>query len=81
MTLDAVVRVVPVTREWAEALAEGDNVFGERFGVGVEAARVSGGAFPDLNSVATIAGAEYQAAWWRRATHFAAVLLVRAKRA
>jgi RimJ/RimL family protein N-acetyltransferase len=37
MILNAVVRVLPVTREWAEALAEGDNAFGERFGVGVEA--------------------------------------------
>jgi hypothetical protein len=35
--LDAAVRALPVTREWAEALAEGDDVFGERFGVGVEA--------------------------------------------
>jgi hypothetical protein len=37
MILDVVVRLLPVTREWAEALAEGDKVFGERFGIGVEA--------------------------------------------
>lgn len=30
------IRVSPVTREWAEALAEGDAVFSERFGVAVE---------------------------------------------
>ena len=30
------VRVEPVTLEWAEALAEGDGVFAERFGVLVE---------------------------------------------
>jgi RimJ/RimL family protein N-acetyltransferase len=31
------VRVVPVTREWAEALAQGDAVFQQRFGIPVEA--------------------------------------------
>lgn len=30
------MRVAPVTREWAEALAEGDEVFSARFGVEVE---------------------------------------------
>jgi len=29
------VRVEPVTREWAEALADGDAVFSEQFGVSV----------------------------------------------
>ena len=31
------VRVEPVRREWAEALAEGDAVFAQRFGIPVEA--------------------------------------------
>lgn len=31
------VRVEPVTRDWADALAEGDATFSERFGVPVEA--------------------------------------------
>jgi len=31
------MRLEPVTREWAEALAEGDDVFSERYGVRVEA--------------------------------------------
>ena len=30
------VRVEPVTREWAEALAEGERVFSHRFGISVE---------------------------------------------
>ena len=33
----SMVRVEPIRREWAEALAEGDEVFAERFGIAVEA--------------------------------------------
>jgi RimJ/RimL family protein N-acetyltransferase len=33
---DPMVRVEPIRREWAEALAEGDAVFTERFGIPVE---------------------------------------------
>jgi len=35
--VDVMVRVEPVRREWAEALAEGDAVFAQRFGIPVEA--------------------------------------------
>jgi len=35
--VDSMVRVEPISREWAEALAEGDTVFTERFGIPVEA--------------------------------------------
>lgn len=35
--MSPVVRVEPITLEWAEALAAGDAVFTERFGVPVEA--------------------------------------------
>ena len=35
--VDSMVRVEPITREWAEALAEGDTVLTERFGIPVEA--------------------------------------------
>ena len=35
--MDVMVRVEPVRREWAEALAEGDAVFAQRFGIPVEA--------------------------------------------
>jgi [ribosomal protein S5]-alanine N-acetyltransferase len=35
--VNRMVRVEPVRREWAEALAEGDAVFAERFGIPVEA--------------------------------------------
>ena len=31
------VRIEPIRRDWAEALAEGDAVFAERFGIPVEA--------------------------------------------
>src|SRR5215831_20487735 len=31
------VRIEPIRRDWAEALAEGDTVFAERFGIPVEA--------------------------------------------
>ena len=31
------VRIEPIRREWAEALAQGDTVFAERFGIPVEA--------------------------------------------
>jgi ribosomal-protein-alanine N-acetyltransferase len=34
--VEVMVRVEPVTRQWAEALAEGDAVFTERFGIPVE---------------------------------------------
>lgn len=30
------IRIEPITTEWAEALAEGDDVFAERFGIRVE---------------------------------------------
>lgn len=53
MILDAVVRVLPVTREWAEALAQGDSVFAERFGVGVEAGWLG---FPEALSLILEAG-------------------------
>jgi len=33
----SMVRVEPIRREWAEALAEGDEVFADRFGIAVEA--------------------------------------------
>jgi RimJ/RimL family protein N-acetyltransferase len=35
--VDVMVQVEPIRREWAEALAEGDAVFTERFGIAVEA--------------------------------------------
>ncbi|MBV9005396.1 MAG: hypothetical protein JO181_12115 [Solirubrobacterales bacterium] len=35
--VDSMVRVEPISREWAEALAEGDTVFTERLGIPVEA--------------------------------------------
>jgi len=38
------VRVEPVRREWAEALAEGDAVFAQRFGIPVE---VGWSGFPE----------------------------------
>jgi RimJ/RimL family protein N-acetyltransferase len=39
------VRIEPITREWAEALTEGDEVFTERFGVPVEPGWA---AFPEI---------------------------------
>lgn len=39
------IRLEPVTREWAEALAEGDGVFEKRFGIPVEA---GWDVFPEL---------------------------------
>ena len=35
--VESMVRVEPASREWAEALAEGDTVFTERFGIPVQA--------------------------------------------
>ena len=35
--VDVMVRVEPIRREWAEALAEGDTVFAQQFGIPVEA--------------------------------------------
>lgn len=35
--VDVTMRVEPIRHEWAEALAEGDAVFAERFGIQVEA--------------------------------------------
>jgi RimJ/RimL family protein N-acetyltransferase len=42
--VDEMVRVEPIRRDWAEALAEGDAVFAERFGIAVE---VGWSGFPE----------------------------------
>ena len=47
------IRVEQVKREWAEALAQGDDVFRERFGIPVEA---GWSAFPEAITIVLKAG-------------------------
>jgi [ribosomal protein S5]-alanine N-acetyltransferase len=55
------VRIEPIRRDWAEALAQGDTVFAERFGIPVEAGWVG---FPEaLPILLDAARAEVPGEW------------------
>ena len=60
-TSDGVVRVVPACREWLEALAGGDEVFEERFGIKVAPGWVG---FPEALPLAVAAARRHPSDPW-----------------